>query len=460
MPHCHPALLPATSWKVSVAGRQKPHSPVNQVGVCKAETGHGASELLSHLWVHAREPERGSQSWEGSRCNKGRVKGCVKLSNTHRKQPWGTCCSKASHTNQLQKGLDLPKRGKKIGWWLSRSQHSSVHWGTALRWGLCTRSSSAVSGTAVWLGHSSGELKGLRLGPVLAMVQWLPLKRGDRGGWLCCAATLQGAKRTFLHVLSSAVSNSNPEQLCSSFLCYCETPGTGSRFICRTSTVKFLHPPSPEMSPLSVGFGACGTREGVSCSSVVPYYHSAGVSCRNRRCPTATGDRHSDLCSQRNSGSEKSPDPCAWRDSLLNGTRSWEMWSKLDLFWAGLQTTRLPLPTTIILRFCGFFSSCVSANITCTKTTQSDVLRSPGSSPLRHGTASWEPGRPESSESLVSLIPLQNFRASQGATSPASCDQPREALLLPTHLLRAGGSSGGGPCLPDLIVACHKVTCL
>lgn len=47
------ALLPATSCKVSVAGRHKPHSSVKQVGVCKAERTYGALELLSHLWVHA-----------------------------------------------------------------------------------------------------------------------------------------------------------------------------------------------------------------------------------------------------------------------------------------------------------------------------------------------------------------------------------------------------------------------
>ena len=117
------ALLPAMSWKVSVAGRHKPHSSVKQVRVCKAETAYGASELLSHLWVRAGEPEGGLQSREGSGCNEGGAK----LSNTHRKQPWGTRCSKASHTNQPQKGLDLPERGNRFGWWLSRSWGVSVH---------------------------------------------------------------------------------------------------------------------------------------------------------------------------------------------------------------------------------------------------------------------------------------------------------------------------------------------
>lgn len=126
--------------------------------------------------------------------------------------------------------------------------------------------------------------------------------------WLGCAGTLQGAKRTFPHVLSSAVSSSQPEELCSAFLCRCETLGAGSRFLCRGGcAAKFLDPPLPEMCPPSMGFGACGTGERVSCSSAVPRYHSAGVSCRNGRCPTAAGDRRSDLlCSQSNSGAQRS----------------------------------------------------------------------------------------------------------------------------------------------------------
>lgn len=168
-------------------------------------------------------------------------------------------------------------------------------------------------------------------------------------------------KRTFLHVLSSAISNSHPEQLCSAFLCLCETPGAGSRFICRGETVKFLHPPSPEMCPSSMGFGACGTRGRASCNSAVPHYHSAGVSFSNRRCPTAACNRRSDLlCSQRIQGlREVTGSPCL---EIL-----WIQWNKVlrNLIQTGSSPSRIidhqiALPTAIIVQFCDLFS-CVTA---------------------------------------------------------------------------------------------------